>query len=164
MKLGKVALPMPSVTKHAKSFSPDSDAVRLANLNGTPRVLVLTPNLEVRQPLLRTLDRLSTDTVTCSTRAQAEELLSRQDFVLIFCDEHLADGSYQDLVHFRDSAREVPRVVVTTRTGEWDLYFKALNKGAFDIVRAPWHPTDIEMILIRALREQGHPVTSAATA
>jgi hypothetical protein len=56
---------MPRFTKHAKSFSPDSDAV-LADRSGTPRVLVLTPDLEVRQALLRTLDRLAADTVTCS--------------------------------------------------------------------------------------------------
>jgi DNA-binding NtrC family response regulator len=154
---------MPSL-RHQKRNSPDSRPRRRPEIHGSPKILVLTPNLEVRQPLLRTLDRLSADTIACSTRAQAEELLSQQEFALIFCDEHLSDGSYQDLVHSPGSVRKAPPLVVTTRTGEWDLYFKALAKGAFDIVRAPWHATDIEMILIRALRENEHPATSAATA
>ena len=132
--------------------------------HAAPRVLLLTPNLEVRQPLLRTLDRLSADTVTCSTRAQAEELLAKQEFELVFCDEHLSDGSYRDLIHPNNCPGRVPRIVVTTRTGEWDFYFKALGDGAFDIARSPWHSTDIEMILIRALRDLEHPPAYSATA
>ena len=155
---------MPQLAKQERFASPAYQSVQSPKVQGSHRVLVLTPNLEVRQPLLRTLDKLSADTVTCSTRTQAEELLSTQDFALIFCDEHLSDGSYQDLLHPHNSARKVPRIVVATRTGEWDLYFKALGKGAFDIIRAPWHATDIEMILIRAIREQDHPADSAGAA
>ena len=118
------------------------------------RVLVLSPHLEVRQVLIRTLDRLSADVISCSTRTQAEEVLARQEVDLVFCDEHLPDGSYGDLIHSNHWNHRIPRIVVTTRHGEWDLYFEALKKGAFDITRSPWHATDVEMILIRALREE----------
>ena len=159
---------MSSLTKHADEKKPyyakTYPVHQPLEIHAAPRVLLLTPNLEIRQPLLRTLDKLSADTVTCSTRAQAEELLAKQEFELVFCDEHLSDGSYRDLIHPNHSARKAPRIVVTTRTGEWDLYFKALGNGAFDIVRSPWHSTDIEMILIRALREQDQSATSAASA
>ncbi len=118
------------------------------------RVLVLSPHLEVRQVLIRTLDRLSADVISCSSRTQAEEVLARQEVDLVFCDEHLPDGSYGDLIHSNHWNHRIPRIVVTTRQGEWDLYFEALKKGAFDITRSPWHATDVEMILIRALREE----------
>ena len=42
-------------------------------------------------------------------------------------------------------------------TGEWEFYFDAVGKGAFDVVRSPWYATDVEMVVIRAMRE----VTSA---
>jgi DNA-binding NtrC family response regulator len=120
-----------------------------------PRVLVASPQLEVRQILVRTLERLSADVICCSTRSQAEEVLARQEVDLVFCDEHLPDGSYADLIHSHHFNHKIPRLVVTTRQGEWDLYLEALKKRAFDIMRSPWHATDVEMILIRALREEG---------
>ena len=63
------------------------------------RVLVLSRQLEVRQVLIRTLDRLSADVISCSTRSQADEVLARQEVDLVFCDEYLPDGCYSDLIH-----------------------------------------------------------------
>lgn len=79
--------------------------------------MVISPYLEVRQPLIRTLEVLGTDIFACSTRAQAEEVLSRQGVEMVFCDEHLADGSYCDLIRSNYGEHQAPRVVVTTRTG-----------------------------------------------
>jgi hypothetical protein len=63
------------------------------------RALVVSPNVEVRRLLLRTLEALSTDVIVCSTRTQAEEVLSRLAVDVVFCDEHLSDGSYGELIH-----------------------------------------------------------------
>ena len=104
------------------------------------KVLLVSPNLEVRQPLTRTLYTLAADTISVPRASRSPELLARREIDVVFCDEHLASGSYRDLIHPNHYARKVPRVVVTTRTGEWDLYFKALGNGAFDIVRAPVTP------------------------
>ena len=118
--------------------------------------MLASPQLEVRHALIRTLERLSADVICCSTRSQAEEVLGRQEVDLVFCDEHLPDGSYADLIHSHHFHHKIPRLVVATRHCEWDLYFEALSKGAFDITRSPWHATDVEMIFIRALRKEGH--------
>jgi DNA-binding NtrC family response regulator len=117
--------------------------------------------MEVRRSLLRTLEALSTDVVVCVTRAQAEEVLSTQTVEIVFCDEHLPDGSYCDLIR---CGHRIPRVVVTTRTGEWELYFEAVTKGAFDVIRSPWYATDVELAVIRALREEDRPAASPAVA
>lgn len=118
------------------------------------RALLVSPSLEVRRPLLHVLEGLSTDVVCCATLVQAEEVLARQSFEAVFCDEHLLDGSYVDLIHSDHFEGRIPRVIVATRFGEWDLYLEALRKGAFDVVRSPWHATDVEMTVIRALREE----------
>jgi DNA-binding NtrC family response regulator len=128
------------------------------------RVLVASPQLEVRQALIRTLDRLSADVISCSTLSQAGEVLARQEVDLVFCDEYLPDGSYRDLIHSNHWNHKIPRVVVATRHGEWDFYFEALREGAFDIARSPWHATDVEMILIRALREEFQQAAAHAIA
>ena len=135
-----------------------------ATLQRHVRALVVSPNIELRRPLLRTLEALSTDVIVCSTRTQAEEVLSRQTVDVVFCDDHLPDGSYEELIHSNHCDNRIPRVVVTTRTGEWDLYFAAVRKGAFDVIRSPWYAADVEMAIIRALREEGQLAFSAATA
>jgi DNA-binding NtrC family response regulator len=135
-----------------------------ATLQRTVRALLVTPHLEVRQPLLRTLNALSIDVVVCATVTQAQEVLRSNSIDVIFCDEHLSDGRYSDLVHSIRPDGAIPKVVVTTRTGEWELYFEAVGKGAFDVVRCPWHSTDVEMVVLRALREASAQLQAGAAA
>jgi len=131
----------------------DNPTQALPVLQRDVRALLVSPRLEVRKPLLHVLESFSTDVVCCATLQQAEEVLANQSFEVVFCDEHLPDGSYADLIHSNHYERLIPRVIVVTRVGEWELYLEALRKGAFDVVRAPWHATDVEMTVIRALRE-----------
>ena len=125
-----------------------------ATLQRTIHALVVSPRLEVRKPLLHVLESLSADVVTCTSLAQADEVLSHQSFEVVFCDEHLPDGSFADLIHANHYEQRIPRVIVATRVGEWEFYFEAMRKGAFDVVRSPWHATDVEMTVIRALHEE----------
>jgi len=108
----------------------------------------------VRKPLIRVLESLSADLISCSSKAQADEVLAKQSFDAVFCDEYLPDGNYADLIHADHFENRIPRVIVATRVGEWELYFEAIRKGAFDVVRAPWYATDVEMTVIRALHEE----------
>ena len=155
---------MPFVTA---GIQPASIIDKSANYNTTPRhfrVLVVSPHLEVRRPVVRTLESLSVDALVCSTRREAEEVLSKQTVELVFCEERLQDGSYCDLIHSDHYDHRIPRVVVMTRTGEWELYFEAIASGAFDVIRSPWYATDVEMTVIRALREDDQPRVSCAVA
>jgi len=127
---------------------------KTATLPRHVKALVVSPRMEVRKPLLQVLESLSANAISCSTRQQAEEVLAQQSFDIVFCDEHLPDGSYGDLIHADHFDHKIPRVIVATRVGEWELYFEAMRKGAFDVVRAPWYATDVELTVIRALREE----------
>src|SRR6266478_3481165 len=104
--------------------------------------LVVSRNIEVRLGLLGTVEALSTDVIGRSARTQAEEVLSRQTVEVVFCDEHLPDGSCDEMIHSNHWDHVIPRVVVTTRTGEWDLYFEAVTKGAFDVIQSPCYAAD----------------------
>lgn len=115
--------------------------------------LVVSCQLESRQSLVRCLESLGLDVVACSNRGQAEEVLERRLFDLVFCDEFLPDGAYFDLISSTARSR-APKVVVMTRNGDWDLYFEALKEGAFDVLRHHGYSTDLEMVVIRALREE----------
>jgi DNA-binding NtrC family response regulator len=125
-------------------------------------ILVVLANLEIRRTVNKILEELSTQIISCSTLSEAEQILSVQRPTLIFCDERLPDGSYIDLFQLKQSGRIPPPVVVLTRTGEWDLYIDATRRGAFDVIRSPWCPTDIELCVIRAVREEKYNISKTA--
>jgi DNA-binding NtrC family response regulator len=118
------------------------------------RSLIVSSAFEARQHLVQALEALAVDVIACSGCGQAEQVLSRQGFEIVFCDEHLPDGSYHDLIHANHWDGRIPRIVVTTTGGDWDLYFEALGKGAFDVIRCPGYSTDVEMAVVRALHEE----------
>jgi DNA-binding NtrC family response regulator len=122
-------------------------------------ILVVSANLEGRRTVNKILEELSMQVISCWTLSQAEEVLSRRRPNLIFCDERLPDGSYSDLSQLNCSGTVPPPVVVLTRTGEWDLYIEATRRGAFDVIRSPWCPTDFELCVIRAVREEKYNIS-----
>lgn len=128
------------------------------------QALVVASQLEDRQPLVRILEAFPADVIACSSRSQAEEVLSQHAFEIVFCDERLPDGRYSDLLHLNRSDNKAPRVVVLTRSGDWELYLDAVNKGAFDVIRTPGYPTDVEMTVIRAVREEARRQLSPSIA
>jgi DNA-binding NtrC family response regulator len=119
-------------------------------------ILVVSANLESRRAVSRILEALFVQVIPCSTLAQTEQVLSLQRPNLIFCDEQLPDGDYADLLELKLPGRISPPIVVLTRNGEWELYMDATRRGAFDVIGSPWCPTDIELNVIRGVREEKH--------
>jgi DNA-binding NtrC family response regulator len=117
-----------------------------------PHALVASSHLECRRLLLRILDDLRVNTLSSATLAETQDLLSRRGVALVFCDDRLTDGSYQDLLRTLRSWKKVPRIVVTTRIGEWKEYLEALRLGAIDMIQYPYRPADVELNVIRATR------------
>jgi len=48
-----------------------------------------------------------------------------------------------------------PRIVVLFSIGEWAEYLEALQLGVFEVISTPVHPTDVELAVIRAIRDAG---------
>lgn len=143
---------MPSTQAHTRRVF-EAPAAYQTGLRADFMVLLISSNLESRRTVSNVLEALSIDVISCSTLSQARQALSLQRPNLIFCEERLPDGDYADLLSARCEGRIAPPLVVLTRTGEWDLYMDATRRGAFDVIRSPWRPTDIELSLIRATRE-----------
>jgi len=100
------------------------------------------------------LEGMSVNVFSCSTLIQIGELLSKQKIELIFCDESLSDGSFRDLLRANHTWMGKPRIVVIFSTGEWAEYLEALQLGVFEVISAPLHPTDVELAVIRAIRDE----------
>jgi DNA-binding NtrC family response regulator len=119
------------------------------------KVLIVTSTVEDRKTLLHVLECLSTNVISCSTLAQADEVLSQQTIDLVFCEERLPDGTYRDLLTLGQTRQRSVCFVVTTRVGAWEEYLEATQLGAFDVVPFPLRPTDVELTVIRAMRCEG---------
>jgi two-component system, NtrC family, response regulator AtoC len=119
----------------------------------SPAVLVTSSHLEPRRTLVHMLEDLGVNTFTTSSLAEACDVLEHQSVALVFCDESLQDGSYRNMLQIMRECDKSPHVVVTSRTGEWPEYLEAVKLGAFDLIQYPYMPTDVELNVIRALRD-----------
>ena len=117
------------------------------------RVLVASSHMECRRSLLQILGTLPIDVISASSLEEAEEVLAKQPFELVFCDEYLPDGSFHDLIAGRENGQKLPLVAVLIRAGDWGDYVAAVRLGAFEAIRYPFHATDVELVIIRATHE-----------
>jgi DNA-binding NtrC family response regulator len=113
-------------------------------------VLVVSSQIEGRRTLTRILEGLPIDITSVCNLAQASEALSKRRMALIFCDEVLPDGTYRDLL----SRQGTPKVVVISPFGDRPDCLEAMRWGAFDVIRSPVQPTDVELAFIHASREK----------
>jgi DNA-binding NtrC family response regulator len=116
-------------------------------------VLVACAEMSNRNALIRMLEGMSVGVFSCSTLSQAKEVLSSRKIELVFCDENLSDGSFRDLLREFQVWIGRPQIVVIAHFGEWAEYMEALRLGVFEVISAPLHPTDVELAVIRAMRD-----------
>ena len=115
-------------------------------------ILVASSDLEGRRALSNILGKLGVDPLTSSTVRECTELIASERVGLIFCDRLLADGNCYDLLTASRSGRTKARVVVTSSTADWDEFLEAMRLGAFDVIASPCRATDVEWMIIQALR------------
>ena len=115
-------------------------------------ILVASSDLEGRRALSNILDKLGVDPLTSSSVRECKELIASERVGLIFCDRLLADGNCYDLLNASRCGRTKARVVVMSSTADWDEFLEAMRLGAFDVIASPCRATDVEWMIIQALR------------
>ena len=115
-------------------------------------ILVASSDLEGRRALSNILGNLGVDPLTSSTVRECKELMASERVGLIFCDRLLADGNCYDLLNASRIGRTKARVVVMSPTADWDEFLEAMRLGAFDVIASPCRATDVEWMIIQALR------------
>lgn len=138
------------------ALSPRTDSVKLLE-NGHSYhqwdVLIVSARTENGKALMRILADLPINVFAVTTIGQAREVLAKHTVEMIFCEEFLPDGTYLELLEFVIAESSLTAFVVTLCTGEWDEYLEAIHLGATDVLRCPLQSIDVELVLIRAGRE-----------
>ena len=116
-------------------------------------LLIVSSHPENKRALLNILEGLPVDVYTTGTLEQACEGLFGRPVDIVLCDESLPDGTYQEFLCAVRSEHKMIRFVVMFSSDVWEGYLEAIGLGACDVVRCPYQPTDIELVLIRASRD-----------
>ena len=117
-------------------------------------VLVICREMGDRNALIHMLEGMSVSVLACSTLSQAEEVLSTHKIDLVFCDEHFSGGSFRDLLRTTQGWISKPHIVAIFHLGDWAEYKEAMQLGVFEVISSPFHPTDVELAVIRAMRHE----------
>jgi DNA-binding NtrC family response regulator len=117
-------------------------------------VVVVSSDLENRRHLADILAGQGLDPICVSTLRECHESLAKTRVGIVFCDPHVADGTYQELLAAYRLTDHKPRVVITSRAADWEEFKEAMRWGAFDVISSPCRPTDVEWMLIQAERDQ----------
>lgn len=116
-------------------------------------IVVASPDLENRRRLTEILEKIGIDPLCASTIKECQELFEQRQIGLIFCESRLADGTFEEFLQRYPRSGPRPRVVITSRTADWDEFMRATRLGAFDVICMPCYPTDVEWMVIEASRE-----------
>jgi DNA-binding NtrC family response regulator len=115
-------------------------------------ILIASADLEGRRRLANILFRLEVDPLTTSSIRETKEIIATERVGLIFCDRLLLDGNCNDLLNASKACKTKARIVVTSSTADWDEFLEAMRLGAFDVIASPCRATDVEWMVIQALR------------
>jgi len=121
-------------------------------MNQPFEVLVASADTESSSALTLVLKGMGLKPALCSSVKETQVILSSHPVSLVFCEEKLADGSYQDVLRAAKKAALKAPVVVSSRSENWYEYLEALRLGAFDYLQKPLRAMDVEMIVRYALR------------
>ncbi len=113
-------------------------------------VLIVSADLETLRTLSNVLSQWALEPICCSTVSEAQAALSEQVVPLVFCEDHLADGSFREVLRAAEFAGPRVRVVVTTRNG---CRNEAFRLGAFNVISCPCQISDVQQTIFRAMQK-----------
>jgi DNA-binding NtrC family response regulator len=114
------------------------------------KIIVLEDDLIVRKSLEQQLRQRRYDVAAVASIADAQELLGKDTFDLMFVDVRLPDGEGTDLLRQLQARPEKPLVVIVTGFASVESAVSCMRDGAFDYIIKPFSFDQIEVTLRKA--------------
>jgi DNA-binding NtrC family response regulator len=118
------------------------------------QIVIASAALEDRRTMLNIMAKQGLDPIVASRVSECQQSMAQENVGLIFCARLLADGDYHDLLMAARASKRRTRIVLTARITDWDEYLDTMRLGAFDVISAPCRPTDVEWMILQALRDE----------
>jgi len=127
-------------------------------------VLIASSDLEHRQALRDMFVNLGLDPLCSANLQETREALATTPVSIIFCEKRLSDGGFQEILALARKLNPQVLVVIASRMENRDEYMEAMRLGAFEVIPFPCHPTDVDWVVIRAMRQWRQKRSFAMTA
>jgi two-component system response regulator AtoC len=114
------------------------------------KVVILDDEPIVRRSLELQLTRKKLTVSACTTIAEAEQVLAKESFDLMFVDVRLPDGDGTDLLARVSNRADKPMIVMMTGYGTVESAVSCIRAGAFDYIIKPFSSGQIDVILDKA--------------
>lgn len=121
-----------------------------AHTDITRRVLVVCSRAANSQVIENAVREWMFDTVVCSSVREAEDLLTKRDFALVFCEDRFKEGTYVGLLSVFGHHSKVPIVVMISDVDQDFVFREAMALGAFGVIPNPCSAKDVQWMVVRA--------------
>ena len=116
------------------------------------KILVVDDERSVTDALLMILDDLGHRVEAARTVAEANALLKKSQYDLVFTDLRLPDANGIDLLDNIKTETPDTQVIVMTAHGSLDVTIEAIKRGAFYYLEKPFTPHQVTTLIERALQ------------
>ena len=116
-----------------------------------PYGLVVSTEPSLRGALSEALLHCGVAPVLATTVKEAALDIAKRDRRFAVCQDALRDGSYEDLLRIRDAFGSSLPLIVVSRSGDWPDYFRAIDRGAYDLLAYPLIPGELQRIICNLL-------------
>lgn len=114
------------------------------------KIIVLDDEMIIRKTLEQQLRKKRYSVAAASTLKEAQGLLGKDRFDLMFVDVQLPDGSGTELLEMFQRDPDAPMVIMITGFGSIDNAVECMRLGAFGYITKPFDQKQIEMEIRRA--------------
>ena len=113
-------------------------------------ILVVSSNHDCLRAIPEVLQSWGLETLQASTLSAARATLAERPIRMVFCDEQIEGGTFRDLLENLGTRSARARLVVLIHDAE--QYDRVIESGAFGALMVPCQRSDIQWIVIRALK------------
>ena len=137
-------------------------ALRRSNLQddlAIPSGLVVCDNGRIRGSLGEVLLLCGVAPILTDSLALAARHIVAGELSLVICQDFLGNGSYTDLLDVQNAVGHSAPLIVVSQTGDWPEYMEAINRGAYDFLRYPLIPGELQRIIRNLLKDSREQVS-----
>jgi DNA-binding NtrC family response regulator len=119
----------------------------------SPYVMVVFPSHEHRTSLLKAVAHAGMVPMHCETLEEAREAMKSENIQAVICEDLLPEAALDAILKQARNRTRPIAVIITSRTGEWGEFLKALRQGAFDYLVLPPRLDEVSRVLGLAIVE-----------
>jgi DNA-binding NtrC family response regulator len=119
------------------------------------KILIACSDRAWAQTLCDILGAWGAQVICTDTIREAKTILGEQAMSVVFCEQNLADGSFHVLLG--TLASRTPPVRLVAMVHDAEEHCEALRSGAFDAIPIPCRRSEVQWMVVNALRDAVSP-------